>query len=431
MTQMSACPVSLLSYRLKTETVHYRTVCILISFLIILAGIGLTGIVTASEPTIVISSYEVRPDVIMPGGSALITVQVSNTAKGASVTKTGGDQTTGQSVTETRDINVYLSDVSLFGNGLRVESGDYRRVGEVGPGQSVPLTFLVQAPHQSGIYFPELHIATEGGRSLKYPIPVNVNDDSLVQKNPALQITKEIPDSVIPGENAEGTLILQNDGDTAASEIIVNISPASPEISVASKVITHISRLGPGEDVSIPLTISTSRKTPEGISLLVCTLRYSTAGGTILTQTEQVPIKISGKPDLAIAAVTSDPVRISEGMPFSLIVRIENTGTGDANGVRAVIDAPVKGTKEAFVGKIEPDNDGPAVFYLQEAPAGDYQIPIMIRMEHEGTEYVMDDTLSLTIAPRGNPLLIPAVIILCLIGGGIVVYRRRESEPTV
>ena len=118
-------------------------------------------------------------------------------------------------------------------------------------------------------------------------------------------------------------------------------------------------------------------------------------------------------------------------MPFSLIVRIENTGTGDANGVRAVIDAPVKGTKEAFVGKIEPDNDGPAVFYLQEAPAGDYQIPIMIRMEHEGTEYVMDDTLSLTIAPRGNPLLIPAVIILCLIGGGIVVYRRRQSEPTV
>lgn len=428
MTLVSACPASLLSCRIKIETAHNRTVCILISFFIILAGIGLSGVVTASEPTIVISSYEVRPDVIMPGGSALITVHVSNTAKGASITKVGGDQTTGQSVTETRDINVYLSDVSLFGNGLQVESGDYRRVGEVGPGQSVPLTFLVQAPHQSGIFFPELHIATEGGRSLKYPIPVNVNDDSLVQKNPALQITKEIPASVIPGNDTLGTLVLHNDGDTAASEIMVNISPASPEISVASQVVTHISRLGPGEDVSIPLTISTSRKTPEGISLLTCTLRYSTAGGTILTQAEQVPIKISGKPDLAIAAVTSDPVRISEGMPFSLIVRIENTGTGDANGVRAVIDGPVKGTKEAFVGKIEPDNDGPAVFYLQDAPAGDFQIPITVRMEHEGAEYVMDDVISLTIAPRGNPLLIPFVIILCLIGGGLVVYRRRQPE---
>lgn len=431
MTQVSVCPASLLTCRIKKETAHNRTVCILISFLIILAGIGLFGVVTASEPTIVISSYEVRPDVIMPGGSALITVQVSNTAKGAAITKVGGDQTTGQSVTETRDINVYLSDVSLFGNGLQVESGDYRRVGEIGPGQSVPLTFLVQAPHQSGIFFPELHIATEGGRSLKYPIPVNVNDDSLVQKNPALQIIKEIPASVIPGENAEGTLLLHNDGETPASEIMVNISPTSPEISVSSQVVTHISRLGPGEDVSIPLTISTCRKTLEGISLLTCTLQYSTAAGNILHQTEQVPVKISGKPELSIAAVTSDPVRISEGIPFSLIVRIENTGTGDANGARAVIDAPIKGTKEAFVGKIEPDNDGPAVFYLQDAPAGDFQIPISVRMEHEGEEYVMEDIISLTIAPRGNSMLIPSVVILCLVGGGIVIYRRRKPEIRV
>lgn len=162
MTHVSACPAGSTPCRIKKETAHNRIVCILISLSIILAGVGFFGVVTASEPTIVVSSYEVRPDVIMPGGSALITVHVSNTAKGATITKVGGDQTTGQSVTETRDINVYLSDVSLFGNGLQVESGDYRRVGEVGPGQSVPLTFLVQAPHQSGIYFPELHIATEG-----------------------------------------------------------------------------------------------------------------------------------------------------------------------------------------------------------------------------------------------------------------------------
>lgn len=117
---------------------------------------------------------------------------------------------------------------------------------------------------------------------------MNVNDDSLVQKNPALQITKEIPPSVIPGENAEGVLVLRNDGETAASEIMVNISPASPEISVTSQVVTHISRLGPGEDMSIPLMVTTSRKTPEGISLLSCTLQYNAAAGTILHQTEQV-----------------------------------------------------------------------------------------------------------------------------------------------
>lgn len=177
------------------------------------------GFCSASEPTIVITGYQVQPEVIMPGGSALITATVTNTAKAASMTtKSGTDPA--ESVTETKEINAYIDDVELFGNGLEVISGDYRRVGEVGPGQSIPLTFLVKAPQKTGIYFPELHIATQGGRSLKYPIPVNVNDDRLVQKSPALLISKVLPDHVVPGQKLTGKLILKNTGETAASEVI-------------------------------------------------------------------------------------------------------------------------------------------------------------------------------------------------------------------
>ncbi|HWQ65799.1 MAG TPA: hypothetical protein VN372_02895 [Methanospirillum sp.] len=388
---------------------------------------GIIGMVTASEPTIVVSSYQVQPEVIMPGGTAMITVVVTNTAQKASITSTGVPGS-GQSVTTTNDINVYLSDVYLFGNGLRVDSGDYRRVGEIGPGQSMPLTFLIQAPDYTGIYFPELHIATDGGRSLKYPIPVNVNDDRLIQKNPAIQVDKQFPDAVIPGENAEGSLVLHNTGETAASEIFVNISTKNQEVALKSPQTSHISRLGPGDQSTISLQIITSTEAAEGIQQIVCHIQYSTASGVIRQQDEIIPIRITGRPTLAIASVTSDPVRIQEGTPFSLIVRIENTGTGDAEGVRAGIHTSMAGTKEAFVGKIGKDNDAPAVFYLQNPPAGDLTIPITVHQQDDGESIDLHDTLSITISTRNQLPLLQILVILILVGVCAVLFQQSRKE---
>lgn len=385
------------------------------------------GICGASEPTIVISSFHVEPEVIMPGGTAMITADVTNTAQKASVTSTQGGKD-GQSVTTMNDINVYLSDVFLFGNGLIVESGDYRRVGEIGPGQSIPLTFLVHAPDKTGIYFPELHIATEGGRSLKYPIPVNVNDDRLIQKNPAIQVEKNLPAQVIPGEEVTGTVTLHNIGETAASEVFINISTKNQEIGLHSPQTSHIARIGPGEENIIPIRIITSDKAAEGIGQIICHIQYSSASGRILQQDEVIPIHFVGKPSLAISSVTSDPVKIIEGTPFSLIVRIENTGTGDAPSVRAAINTSIPGTKESFVGEIGKDNDAPAVFYLQNPPQGEIDIPITIIQKNGETSTVLHDTLHITASSRSAFPIIPLVLGLIILGGFIVYYQRKNKE---
>jgi hypothetical protein len=388
---------------------------------------GSSGLVTASEPTIIVSSFQSQPEVLMPGGSAMITVTISNTAQKASITTTGGEKNSGNSVTTTNDINAYISDVFLFGNGLEVESGDYRRVGELGPGQSMPLTFMVRAPDKTGIYFPDLHIATEGGRSLLYPIPVNVNDDRLIQKNPAILIEKELPLSVEPGENAFGKLILKNTGDTSASEIYVNISPKDPDISIRSSQTSHISKLGPGDQAPIDLDIVTSENGPEGIHSLIMHITYSSNAGKIHQQDEIIPITYTGKSKLAIASVTSDPVRIAEGTSFSLIVRIENTGTGDADGVRATIQTSINGTKEAFIGKIEPDSDAPAVFYLQNPPAGDIGIPISVtEKEKKGDE--LNDSVSITVTSKGSLPIFPIIILIIVGIGAFLIYQKRVEK---
>ena len=44
------------------------------------------------------------------------------------------------------DINVNIENVKLEGNGIKVLSSDFDRVGAIGPGQSIQFTFSIQAP---------------------------------------------------------------------------------------------------------------------------------------------------------------------------------------------------------------------------------------------------------------------------------------------
>ena len=78
-----------------------------------------------------------------------------------------------------------------------------------------------------------------------------------------------------------------------------------------------------------------------------------------------------------------DPVRIKKGDAVSLIIRLENTGTDNANSVKASIDLPMSGGKDAYVGKIEPNNDAPAVFALQAGNPGTYPYNLTVQYEDD------------------------------------------------
>ena len=130
----------------------------------------------AGEPTVTISDYEVTPQVLMPGDLGTVTVTIRNTASSASFTeKTGPISSDTAGTTTVTDINVYIEKALLEGNGIEVVGDSYQRIGDLGPGQTIRITFLIRAPAKAGLYFPEVWIDTRGGRSTRYPVPVNVN----------------------------------------------------------------------------------------------------------------------------------------------------------------------------------------------------------------------------------------------------------------
>ncbi|OPX64099.1 MULTISPECIES: COG1361 S-layer family protein [unclassified Methanoregula] len=382
--------------------------------------------VFAADPTVIVDGYTVTPAVLMPGDTGTITLIIKNTAQAATEKENSGI-VMGSTFASTRstDINVFIENVHLDENGVEVLNDDFDRVGELGPGQSVQVTFIIRAPAKSGIYFPEAWIDVKDGRSTRYPILVNVNTDIATQKKPSLAITKNLPKSVVPGDDIAAGIVIENTGLTRASDISVIVDPSVKSIALASTGRFYIASLDPGETFPISLRFASDRDTPVGIYPVSLVITYNNIDGTTVRQTETLGIPFRGKAEIAVSSVTTDPSRPVPGSPFTLVVRIENTGTDRATSVRASLDSGFDGTKEAFIGSIDRDSDAPAIFYLQATKDGIVPTKISISYLDEYGSHTVSETTTVMIAPGSVlPLVIVLIAILCAGAGAAYWYYR-------
>jgi hypothetical protein len=371
--------------------------------------------------------------VLIPGEEGIVTVMVRNTADRATLTQSYLSDTT--ETTTNIDINAPIDSVTMIGNGIQVISEGYYRVGDIGPGQSIPLSFLIKAPAESGIYFPEIWIRVSDARSLKYPIPVNVNSEVAIQKRPQISIGKQLPASVTPGDDFNATILLENTGQISASNLRISVNSSTPSITSKTASTYHIERLGRGESEGIAMEFSTDRNAPLGLRPVTLVIEYQEPDGSFQQQVETLGVNIKGKAELDISQITTDPARIQKGDQFTLIIRIENTGTDDAKSVDATIEIPSPGTKEAFVGKIEPGNDAPAPFNLEADRSGEIPYTLTIRFEDDYGPGEQVQQLHLNVYSDNNTPLILGVVILIILAGIVgywyFIIRRKPGTGNV
>jgi len=108
--------------------------------------------VLAENPSVMIADFTVTPSVLLPGDIGTITATIKNTATSANIRE--NTLTIGGDIVKVTDINVNIESVHLDSKDVEVISGNFKQVGEIGPGQSIPITFLIRAPARDGIYFP-------------------------------------------------------------------------------------------------------------------------------------------------------------------------------------------------------------------------------------------------------------------------------------
>jgi hypothetical protein len=397
----------------------------LINIIIIAFAIAVTMIIpafAAGDPTVQISEYQVHPSILMPDSLGTITIVVKNTASSASLKENAGVVANDFTTTKVTDINVNIENVQLEGKGIQVISKDFEHVGEIGPGQAIPLTFTIRAPAEAGMYYPEVWIDTTGGRSTRYPIPVNVNTPVGIQKKAIMIVESSLPDTVTPGEEIPVTLVVRNSGQTGADDVTLRINNESNMIAPKKTDIYHIGAINAMDSGMVSFVLLSDKGTPPGLIRVPVILQYNWIDGTSHVETASIDVLMKGRAELGFVSVDTDPRRIAADQPFDLTIRIENTGTGEAKQVSAIIDIPVTGNRQAFIGKIKPGNDAPAVFMLDGMKGGTYNYTAFITYTDDLGTHSISKPLSLRVTPADYSGAI-IVAVLILIVGGFLVYR--------
>jgi len=392
------------------------------ALVLVAAIIALLGFIvppaSADTPTVTIADYKVSPSVLLPDSMGTITVTVRNTAASATISeKTGPLSSDSSGTTKVTDINVNIQNVHLEGNGIIVLSNDFDRIGELGPGQSTTITFSIQAPAKSGMYYPEVWIDTLGARSVKYPVPVNVNTPVGIQKQAILILESSLTGSQNPGDEIPVSVTVTNSGGMLADDVTVKVENVSSTVAPKNTDLYHLGGLGAGEQKTFDLVLLSDKNTEAGLVKVPITIRYNAIDGTPMTQSTGIDVMFKGVAELGFVSVDTNPSRLTEGTPFDLTVRIENTGTGEAKQVSAKVDLPAQGTKEAFIGKIKPGNDAPAIFLLESMKGGTYPYNLTISYTDDMGPHTLTRQMNVRVTPSDNSgTVIFVILILGILG---------------
>jgi hypothetical protein len=272
------------------------------------------------------------------------------------------------------------------------------------------------------MYYPEVWIDTTGGKSTRYPIPVNVNTALGIQKNAILIMDSTLTGSQNPGDEIPVTVTVSNSGLMLADDVTLKIGNVSSMVAPKNTDLYHLGAIPGGGQNSVNLVLLSDKKMTAGLVKVPVTIQYNAMDGTQQAQTTSIDILFKGKAELGFVTVDTNPTRLSEGTPFDLTIRIENTGTGEAKQVSATVDLPVEGKKEAFIGKIKPGNDAPAIFLLEGPKAGTIPYTLTIHYTDDMGEHTMTRQMNLRVPPTDNS---GTLIFLLIVFGILAVVGYR------
>ena len=370
-----------------------------------------TFVTIAQSPALTITDYTIQPEILTPGELGTVTVTIKNTAVNASAD---------------------ITDIYLFASHFEHEHKSFEHVGTLGGGSSTSITFAFYAPKEEGIYFPAIHVVyhPEGSLArdtLRYPFPVRVNERTSL-KEASLEVEKDIPQEIRPGDDFTLSLKLTNRGETAAHDIFVELGEVQAIYSNDPSNY-YIERLDPEKSREIQLLFKSGKDTPTGTIVIPIDITYEGLSSEVKKQSETAGIEVVGEAELSISNVKTEPSNIKEGEYFTLLVRIENTGDEDAKSVKINLVSPFEGTKTAFVGKIEPDDDAPATFSLRANKAGELTNRLTISYKDDFGEHQLSEEITLTVSPKDNEYVLGIVIIITiilLVLCGYYLFRRKR-----
>jgi hypothetical protein len=278
----------------------------------------------------------------------------------------------------------------------------------------------------SGNYEIELGaIWTDDGAHREQNLTVPV----VVRGEPKLMISDITiePEIIKPEDTFDLSFRVSNEGTGTASMAQVTVAldnlssvPVGADTAIIRKLVA-----GASERLSYRIMVSDSAEISTHTIPIV--MRYDDESGGNTTSQSSVGINVVGDADLCIASVRTNPENPATDEDMTLMLRIENSGHGDAESVKVTIDIPFEGTRTAFLGKIEADDDAPCIFNFRATESGDIPYHAVISYKDDLGDHTTTVDLVLHVGDGGNgDMLIPALAVAALIIVGVFYLRRKK-----
>jgi len=366
-----------------------RKIIIASMICMLFVGLGLSTVsFVQASPAIMVQQYQVSPEILMPGDSAILTLVILNGEAVATQTTTSvsGSETTSTLHT----LGASLEEISInpaISGGKQIRATTrYEDVGYLAAGTSIQVNFKLQvdANMSEGTYFPTAEIDVLGGTDVSYPLMVKVSNSTVGL------LQKSVPSKISKGGATDIIITALNKRDNTISDVTITPSGDTIECIPSSFFVGSLAGKT-SQDIVFSI-----KPLETGETDLTFTLTYKN-GENPHTNTLHVPITIVQTLDVA-PIITNFPISITKGGSSRINIEVYNAKTERITGVLVtpICNATVI-PSQYFIGSMDPDDVFSASFdiYADTVDYGTEIIGFVVSFK-QGNEYYETPVVSKT-----------------------------------
>jgi hypothetical protein len=387
---------------------------------ILLILIAFTVTTFAATPEITQTNY--TPSPAIPGTTITLLLQVENK----------------DSIIQSNVI-VNVDSTYPFTVKTSTDQSNPRNIGDLGAyGKTqVPYTIYIDPSAENQTYEIPVTVSTKldtTGKKTMVPIIVG-------GKEPIVKVLSTSNDKLLPGEEKEITLTLQNVGTSQAYDIVVEMQEDRTVTATGTVVERDITPLGaaaaylpsisPGEEKSVNLRVSVSTSATIKNYTQPVKVSYRDAAGTRTTDTSYIGLKVFGNADLDATLKDTTGTTIA-GQSTDVTIEIFNKGLGKAEFVIVELSSP-EGTiqkPKQFIGSLGPNDVDTVKTPITFNKAGDNTIRATISYQDADStmkKVNINVTIKTETTTQGiNPIITLIVIVVIIVLAWNFLIKKKK-----
>ncbi len=351
---------------------------------------------------------------------------VTNVAIDPGVFMYGDSGTVKITVTNTGTTSVAIARAKLYSSELAVmDDENYGSVGSIGPGNSLQFTFTIKATAPDGIYYPLFYLDLRDASSLRYRVPVKVENTDL-----SVSVTGR-PDAFTSGKKESVTIMVGNPRENTVNGVV--IAPATNGFET-TETSHFIGTLTPDQATDAKFSVTPYAETP-----MEFIIHYRNGmNNHEVSATVPVTFGIDRK---KAEAVLNNIVVAPQGNHYIITGDITNAGLEDAKSVIVTTGSPafpVDPYRSYVIGALEPD-DFASFEVTFSAKAGTTEIALITSYKDKDGNLYSDQIsvpLSSAATPDGKsqgtgeslPVFCVVILVICAaVVAGVIYYSWKKK----